>query len=148
MAERLVDLITNQGNVLHTCPVEAPDLASEDEVKAKAMNVVAPKLVPDDEIKGLTPRMHVSRGGPVVPYGDDRHILSGTRQGLEKVVGERAYFLWQNESCPDGRAEDHWQRALDEHLRQRAYFIWQDEGQPEGQAAEHWRRSCAFETYD
>ena len=31
-----------------------------------------------------------------------------------KAVRERAYFLWENEGRPEGRALDHWQRAADE----------------------------------
>ena len=32
----------------------------------------------------------------------------------EKAVREKAYFFWQREGCPDGRAEEHWQRATEE----------------------------------
>ncbi|WP_084113189.1 DUF2934 domain-containing protein [Belnapia moabensis] len=28
-------------------------------------------------------------------------------------VRERAYFLWQEDGCPDGRAEYHWFRAME-----------------------------------
>jgi hypothetical protein len=36
---------------------------------------------------------------------------------------------------------------LSQHLRERAYFLWQQDGCPEGRADEHWQQSCEFETY-
>jgi hypothetical protein len=30
---------------------------------------------------------------------------------LEQRIRERAYFLWQEEGCPEGRAEEFWDRA-------------------------------------
>lgn len=33
----------------------------------------------------------------------------------EKVVRDKAYFLWQREGCPDGRAEEHWRQATEEN---------------------------------
>ena len=33
----------------------------------------------------------------------------------EKAVREKAYLLWQRKGCPDGRAEEHWQRATEEN---------------------------------
>jgi hypothetical protein len=56
--------------------------------------------------------------------------------GPGQLVRERAYFLWENDGCPDGRAN--WQKAHDEHLQGRAYILWQQEGSPEGQADEQW----------
>jgi hypothetical protein len=32
----------------------------------------------------------------------------------ERAVRERAYFLWESEGRPEGRALDHWQRAFAE----------------------------------
>jgi hypothetical protein len=29
-----------------------------------------------------------------------------------QAVRERAYFLWEREGCPEGRALDHWHQAL------------------------------------
>ena len=34
---------------------------------------------------------------------------------LEKSVRERAYFFWECEGRPEGRAEEHWQRATEEN---------------------------------
>jgi hypothetical protein len=33
-----------------------------------------------------------------------------------RIAGEAAYDLWEREGRPDGRAEDHWQRAMIEWL--------------------------------
>ena len=68
-------------------------------------------------------------------------------QGLENVLRERAYYIWQQDGHPHGRAEEHWHHAFDQHLRERAYFLWLREGCPEGRADEHWRESREFETY-
>jgi hypothetical protein len=32
----------------------------------------------------------------------------------EQAVRETAYFIWEQEGRPDGRAEDHWVRAIGE----------------------------------
>jgi hypothetical protein len=32
----------------------------------------------------------------------------------EQAVRETAYFLWEREGCPEGRALDHWHRAITE----------------------------------
>jgi hypothetical protein len=149
MAERLVDVFNGLGIALHTFPVQIEDQnASEDDYKAKALELAAHlRLVPQDDIPTMTARFHVSRPGPATPIGDERHILYGTKQGLEKVVRERAYYIWQQDGCPHGRADEHWRRALEQHLRERAYFVWQEESCPEGRADEHWRRSVEWETY-
>ena len=103
------------------------------------------QLVPDANLNGLTTRMHVSRGGALAPYGDDRGMLSETEQGLDQVVRERAYLLREKDGCPHGRAEEYWHRAHDQHLRERAYILWQQEGCSEGRAEEQWHQSRQFE---
>jgi len=105
MPERLVDVMNGVGNVIHTFPVvvESSDASDEDYI-ALALKLADHALFPPDgEVTSLTARMHVSRGGPLAPYGDDRPILSGTLQGLEEAVRERAYFIWQGER-PSARA--------------------------------------------
>jgi hypothetical protein len=37
--------------------------------------------------------------------------VSDTKQELEQRIRERAYFPWQQDGCPDGRADQHWERA-------------------------------------
>ena len=148
MPERLVDVLNGVGTVIHTFPVmiDGSDVPPDEDCLARALKLAAhAQLAPDGDVETLTARMHVSRGGPLAPYGDDGHILEGTIQGLEKVVRERAYYLWQQDG--HSRAEEHWHRAFDQHLRERAYFLWLQECCPEGRADEHWRQSREFETY-
>ena len=33
------------------------------------------------------------------------------------AIRERAYFIWEHEGRPDGRAQDHWLWATFEHFR-------------------------------
>jgi hypothetical protein len=101
--------------------------------------------VPDAELEDLTAKMHVSRRGPLASYGDDRHILTETKSGLDQVVRDRAYIHWQQDGCPEGNAETYWHQVHDQHLREPAYVMWQQEGCPEGQADAHWYRTCNFE---
>jgi hypothetical protein len=148
MVERLVDVLDGSGAVLHTYPItiESSDAADDAAYKAKALEAAAHgRLVPDAELATLTARMHVSRGGQMAPYGDDRPGSSETKMGLEQAIRERAYCLWEQDGCPEGRAEEYWHRALDQHLRERAYVPWEQEGRPEGRADEYWRRIRDFE---
>jgi hypothetical protein len=150
MPERLVDVSNSVGTVLHTFPVVAQNSnsTSEEAYQETALKLAAhARLVPSDDVETLTATMHVSRGGPLAPYGDDRNTLEGTRHGLENNLRERAYFLWQQDGYLPGRAQEHWQHAFDQHLRERAYFIWLQECCPAGRADEHWRQSREFETY-
>jgi hypothetical protein len=149
MSERLVDVLNCNKAVLHTYPVTigAPDvLPSDSEYKTKAVRAAAhSQLVADADLKSLSARMHVGRGGALAPYGDHQGTLSETKQGLDQVVRERAYFLWEQNGCPHGRAEEYWHQAHDQRLRERAYVLWQQEGCPEGRAEEFWHQSCQFE---
>jgi len=43
-------------------------------------------------------------------------------------VRKTAYFLWEQEGRPEGRAQDFWQRALVQHIRHREYQGWLEEG--------------------
>jgi hypothetical protein len=149
MTERLVDVIDGSGAVLHTYPItlsESGNAPDDSEYEAKALEAAAHgRLVPDAELGALTARMHVSRGGQMAPYGDDLQKDSETKLGLDQAVRERAYFLWENDGRPDGRAQEYWYRALDQHLRERAYVLWQQEGSPEGRQDEYWRRLVDFQ---
>jgi hypothetical protein len=56
----------------------------------KALKLAAhAQLVPGGEVEILTATMHVARGGSLAPYGDDRHIMEGTEEGLENVLRAR-----------------------------------------------------------
>ncbi len=37
--------------------------------------------------------------------------MSDTEDARARSVRQRAYFIWQQEGCPEGRADDHWHRA-------------------------------------
>ena len=151
MVERLVDVVRGDSAPLHTYPItigDSENTPTEAEYKEKASQAAAyDQLVPDADLKTLTTRMHVCRGGPLARFGDDRGILSETKEGLDQFVRERAYFLWEQDGCPDGRAEEYWHRAHQQNLRERAYILWQQEGCPEGRSDEYWHRTCEFERY-
>jgi Protein of unknown function (DUF2934) len=57
---------------------------------------------------------------------------------LAESIRRTAYFLWQHDGRPEGRALDYWLRAKDMHLRQLAYDRWLAEGTPVGRADAHW----------
>jgi hypothetical protein len=52
-------------------------------------------LVPNEELESLNAKMHVSRGGQLTRYGDPHGVLAETKAGLDQVVRERAYLLWE-----------------------------------------------------
>lgn len=150
MAERLVDILDGNGRVIHTYPVElerARGAASDSDYQTKALEAAAHgQLVPDAELLGLTAQMHQSRGGRLQPADDDTSSSSETKLGLEQIVRERAYALWEQEGRPEGRAEEYWHRALDQHLRGRAYVLWKQEGSHEGNADEDWKQIREFQS--
>jgi hypothetical protein len=150
MAERLVDVLDSRKTIIHTFPITIEGSQISDvQYEKKALEAAAyEKLVPDTEIHGLTARMHISRSGPLEPYGDDRHALAQTKGSLDQIVRDRAYFLWEQEGCPDGRADEHWQCAQEQHLHERAYALWEQEGHPDGRTDEHLDRTREFEALD
>ncbi len=40
-----------------------------------------------------------------------------TNHNSEQTIRDRAYFIWEREGRPEGRAQDHWKRALRERFR-------------------------------
>jgi len=102
------------------------------------------RLVSDAELPSLRARIHVGRSGQLASYGDDVDGRSETKQALEEDIRKRAYPMWEQDGCPEGRADDYWQQALHQHLRERAYVLWQQEGSPEGRADENWNRLGEF----
>src|ERR1700722_4463699 len=150
MAERLVDVSNSRKTVLHTFPITVGDLdchPGDDDYEDRALKAAAhAQLVSDVDLKNLEAEIHVSRSGMMTPYGDGRSVLTETKQGLEQVVRDRAYYQWQKEGCPEGHADDIWNRAREQHFRERAYVLWQQEGAPEGRADEYWRRTQEFES--
>jgi hypothetical protein len=150
MTERLVDVLDNGRGVIHTFPIsiEGSEI-SDAQYEKKALEAAAyEKLVPDSELPGLSARMHISRSGPMEPYGDDRHVLAQTKQSLDQIVRERAYLLWEQEGRPDDRADEHWLRAQEQHLHERAYALWEQEGHPGGRTDAHLDRTREFEALE
>jgi Protein of unknown function (DUF2934) len=148
MAQRLVDVLDGSGTVIHTYPVTLgpdEDHADDSRYKAKALEAAAHgRLVSDAELPSLSARIHVGRSGQLASYGDDVDGRSETKQALEEDIRKRAYLMWEQDGCPEGRADDYWQQALHQHLRERAYVLWQQEGSPEGRADENWNRLREF----
>ena len=146
MPERLVDVEKQGSKVLHTFPVTISPPAGEEAFKQKALEAAAnAKLVPNEELESLDAKMHVSRGGQLTPYGDPHGVLAETKAGLDQVVRERAYLLWEQAGCWNDRADDFWHQAQHQRFCERAYALWEREGCPEGKADEHWFRTRAFE---
>jgi hypothetical protein len=149
MPERLVDVEKKGLVVLHTFPVtiKEPVAETEDEAfKQKALEAAAhAQLVPNEELESLEAKMHVSRGGPLLPYGDPHGVLAETKKGLDQFVRERAYGLWKQAGQPEGRADEFWHLAQHQRFCERAYALWEREGCPEGKTDEHWDRTRAFE---
>ena len=118
----------------------------EEAFKEKALEAAAnAKLVPNEELESLNAKMHVSRGGQLTPFGDPHGVLAETKTGLDQVVRERAYLLWERAGRPNGRADDFWHQAQHQRFCERAYTLWEREGCPEGKADEHWFRTRTFE---
>ncbi|WP_306751617.1 DUF2934 domain-containing protein [Paracoccus actinidiae] len=145
-----MDIIDSSGRVLHTYPItigETGEGAGDVEYQAKALQAAAHgQLVSDAELPGLSARMHQSRGGRLQPSSDEISTTSETKLGLEQVVREQAYALWEQEGRPDGRAEEFWHRALEQHLKGRAYVLWQQEGSPDGGADKDWHQTREFQS--
>jgi hypothetical protein len=146
--ERLIDVKTG-GRVLHTFPVRVDDQsasAGEEAFKQKALEAAAnAKVVPNAQLKDLSADLHVCRSGPLELYPDPLGVLAETKEGLEQVVRERAYSLWEQAGRPEGRCDDFWHQAQQQRLRERAHALWEREGCPEGKAEEHWYRVIDFE---
>lgn len=53
-------------------------------------------------------------------------------------VRQTAYFLWEQDGRPEGRAFDYWVRAKEMLLREMAYDKWLAEGTPVDRAEENW----------
>ena len=153
MAERLVDVVGSNKTVLHTFPITLGDSGgavspTDAQYEEKALRAAAhARLSADADLKNLTARMHVSRSGPLEPFGDDVEVSSQTKRGLDQVVREGAYLLWENDGCPHGRADEYWHRAHEQHIRERAYALWQQEGSPAGRSDEYWHRTEEFELH-
>lgn len=115
MKECLIDVLNARETVLHVFPiaVEGQDgtpTAVDPEREALKLATVL-QLVPEAEAEGLHARPHVNRGGQLTPYGDIVETKHRMRERAEQRIRERAYLLWQQEGCPENRAEDYWHQA-------------------------------------
>ncbi len=146
---RLVDVLDINGNVRHTFPItfdNSVHALDEATYLVKALEAAGnARLAPDADLHELTARIHVSRGGQLEPFGDNLNSDAETKARLEQLVRERAYLLWEQNGCPEGKADEFWHRALDQHFRERAYVLWQQEGRPEGNATKDWDQIRAFQ---
>ena len=57
---------------------------------------------------------------------------------LAQAVRATAYFLWEQDGRPEGRAFDYWLKAKEIHLRELAYDRWLAEGSPHGRDYDIW----------
>jgi len=57
---------------------------------------------------------------------------------LAERVRDTAYFLWEQDGRPEGRAMEYWLRAKAMHLRQLAYDRWLADGTPSDRSDLHW----------
>lgn len=117
MQERLIDVLNDKNNVLHVFPVKIDaDHASpkDSDFEHEALKAAAAAdLVPESQKGSLKARPHVSRGGPLMPYGDALQTKSEQQMRREERIRECAYFLWQEAGCPDNQADAFWQRACE-----------------------------------
>ena len=120
MKECLVDVLDDKGTVLHVFPIPVEDQngapkAVDPEHEALKLAAVM-QLAPEDEVATLHTRPHVSRGGPLTPYSDVLELRLQKFERTEQRIRERAYFLWQQEGCPENRADERWHQARELEL--------------------------------
>ena len=146
LSERLIDIKARE-RTLHTFPVTISDRDADTGVfKSKALEAAAnAQLLPNEELELLSATVHVSRGGPLEPVGDPLGVLAETKPGLDQVVREHAYVLWEQAGRPNGRADEFWHQAQHRRWCERAYALWEREGCRQGKANEHWHRTLNFE---
>ena len=61
---------------------------------------------------------------------------------VAETIRRTAYFLWEHDGQPEGRAFDYWLRAKEMHQRHMAYDRWLAEGTPINQADVHWHAAA------
>jgi len=115
MKDCLVDVLNDRGTVLHVFPIAVEDqngMPKAVDPEREALRLATHmQLVPDAEAEALHARPHVSRGGPLTPYGDALETRLQKLARIEQNIRERAYFLWQQEDRPEHRADEHWHQA-------------------------------------
>lgn len=64
--------------------------------------------------------------------------VNGGRSGdLNEAIRLTAYFLWEQDGRPEGKAQHYWELAKEKHRRERAFDTWLREGNPAEEAEEH-----------
>ena len=115
MKDCLIDVLNAHGTVLHVFPIPVADQDGAYDVVNPGQEAlrlaVAEQLVPETEAETLQTREHISRGGPLMPYGDALEVRLQTLQRTEQRIRERAYFLWQQAGCREDRADEYWLQA-------------------------------------
>lgn len=113
MKECLVDVLNARSTVVHVFPIAVEDqngTPKHMDPEQEALRLAAlMQIVPETE--ALHARPHVSRGGQLLPYSDMLEVRHEVCGRTEQRVRERAYFLWQQEGCPEHRANEHWHQA-------------------------------------
>ena len=51
---------------------------------------------------------------------------------FREAVQLTAYFLWEQDGRPHGRADDYWRRAWEKHFSELRYNRWLDEEPQDG----------------
>ena len=115
MKECLVDVLNARDTVLHVFPIPVQDhdpAPNDAECVQEALKAATHlHLVPEPEVESLHARVHVGRGGQLTPFSDVLEIRRQSQERAEQHVRTRAYFLWQQEGCPENHAEGHWYQA-------------------------------------
>ncbi|WP_428376807.1 DUF2934 domain-containing protein [Lichenicoccus sp.] len=114
MEERLVDILDGHNRILHVFPVPADAGRNEaDCVQEAVKEATHLRLVPDADLPALHGRPHVSRGGRLAPVADVLDLRADEATRRDNAIRLRAYFMWLDEGCPDGRAVQHWLQAAE-----------------------------------
>jgi hypothetical protein len=54
-----------------------------------------------------------------MPMADEDRLPKGqSMEAFEAAVRDTAYFLWEQDGRPEGRADEYWERALRKLIRQ------------------------------
>lgn len=65
----------------------------------------------------------------------------GGFEDTNEAIRKTAYFLWEQDGRPPGRAQYYWDLAEEKHQRERAYDLWLQERAPDGKADEFWDKA-------
>lgn len=56
--------------------------------------------------------------------GPDDFPVGESMESFYDAVRDTAYFLWEQDGRPEGRADEYWQRALEIKIRERTANEW------------------------